>query len=80
VEALAHGLPVVGFESCSGIPELIVDGRNGVIASGMDDATSLADALLKASKTQFSTNIVKDSVKEFDFPNFVQKWEDSIGV
>jgi glycosyltransferase involved in cell wall biosynthesis len=79
-EALAHGLPVVGFESCSGIPELIVDGSNGVIASGMDDAASLANALLKASKTQFSTNIVKESVKKFDFPNFVQKWEDSFEV
>lgn len=79
-EALAHGLPVVGFESCSGIPELIIDGSNGVIASGMNDATSLANALLRASKTHFSIMTVKDSVKEFDFPNFVQKWEDSLDI
>jgi glycosyltransferase involved in cell wall biosynthesis len=44
-EALAHGLPAVGFEGCAGVPDLIESGRNGVLASGNDDAQALAAAL-----------------------------------
>jgi glycosyltransferase involved in cell wall biosynthesis len=44
-EALAHGLPSVGFEECSGVPDLIEAGRSGVLAKGMNDAETLAAAL-----------------------------------
>ncbi len=44
-EALAHGLPSVGFENCSGVPDLISDKKSGVLAPGMNDAKALAAAL-----------------------------------
>ncbi len=44
-EALAHGLPSVGFADCSGVPDLIADGQSGVLARRMNDATSLAEGL-----------------------------------
>jgi glycosyltransferase involved in cell wall biosynthesis len=44
-EAMAHGLPSVGFEDCPGVPDLIEDGRSGVLAKGMNDAETLAAAL-----------------------------------
>jgi glycosyltransferase involved in cell wall biosynthesis len=44
-EALAHGLPSVGFENCSGVPDLIAEGQSGVMALAMNDANSLAEAL-----------------------------------
>ncbi|MCP8882613.1 glycosyltransferase family 4 protein [Devosia sp. XJ19-1] len=46
-EALAHGLPSVGFENCSGVPDLIAAGQSGVLAPGMNDANALAEALAK---------------------------------
>jgi len=45
-EALAHGLPVVGFADCPGTNQLVHPGRNGVLAEGDHDrAASLAAAL-----------------------------------
>lgn len=44
-EALAHGLPSVGFEGCAGVSDLIVPGQTGELAAGNGDARTLADAL-----------------------------------
>ncbi len=46
-EALAHGLPAVGFQDCSGVPDLVEDGKSGALAAGMNDADSLAQALAR---------------------------------
>ena len=43
-EAMAHGLPVVGFAGCSGTNEIIIQNRNGLLAPEMTDR-SLADSL-----------------------------------
>jgi glycosyltransferase involved in cell wall biosynthesis len=44
-EALAHGLPAVGFAGCDGMPDLIEPGQNGALATGNGDSAALADAL-----------------------------------
>jgi glycosyltransferase involved in cell wall biosynthesis len=44
-EALAHGLPVVGFAACPGTNQLVRTGQNGILADGTDRAASLAAAL-----------------------------------
>src|SRR5262249_23212441 len=44
-EALAHGLPAVGFAGCDGVPDLIEPGQNGALATGNGDVVALADAL-----------------------------------
>jgi glycosyltransferase involved in cell wall biosynthesis len=44
-EALAHGLPVVGFAGCAGLNDLVAPERNGVLAPGNGDAEALAAAL-----------------------------------
>jgi len=44
-EALAHGLPAVGFAGCPGVNELIVHRSSGLLADGVDDANSLGAAL-----------------------------------
>ena len=44
-EALAHGLPAVGFADCPGVNNLIANGSNGLMASGIDDPQGLAHAL-----------------------------------
>ncbi|MFP4465197.1 MAG: glycosyltransferase family 4 protein [Alphaproteobacteria bacterium] len=44
-EALAHGLPAVGYEGCGGVRDLISHGENGVLAAGNGDVDSLSEAL-----------------------------------
>ena len=44
-EAMAHGLPVVGFADCAGINELIRPGENDLLAAGVFDADELAETL-----------------------------------
>lgn len=38
-EALAHGVPVVGFRNCSGLNSLVKDGVNGVLIDGNESST-----------------------------------------
>lgn len=44
-EAMAHGLPVVGFETCNGVNTQVVHGETGMLADGVDPVASLAGAL-----------------------------------
>lgn len=44
-EALAHGLPSVGYDDCGGVRDLIQHGRNGLLAAGNGNKHSLRDAL-----------------------------------
>jgi len=44
-EALAHGLPAVGFAGCAGVNVLIEHESNGLLAHGNGDDASLAEAL-----------------------------------
>jgi GalNAc-alpha-(1->4)-GalNAc-alpha-(1->3)-diNAcBac-PP-undecaprenol alpha-1,4-N-acetyl-D-galactosaminyltransferase len=44
-EAMAHGLPAIGFSACAGTNELIVDGVNGVLVEGGFDEVRLSEAM-----------------------------------
>ena len=46
-EAMAHGLPVIGFADCPGTNELIEDGANGLLVYGDDRVITFANALEK---------------------------------
>ncbi len=45
-EAMAHGLPAVGFADCAGVRQLIMHGKSGFLAEGNGSVESLAAALL----------------------------------
>ena len=47
-EALAHGLPAIGFADADGVAHLIDDGETGWLARGIDDPAALAEALDRA--------------------------------
>lgn len=47
-EAMAHGLPAVGFAGADGVAHLIDDGETGWLAKGVDDPAALAEALESA--------------------------------
>lgn len=43
-EAIAHGLPVIGFADCPGTNELIEDGKNGILVAVTNDGERVKDA------------------------------------
>ena len=47
-EAMAHGLPAVGFAAADGVAHLIEDGETGWLAKGVDDSDALAEVLDRA--------------------------------
>ena len=44
-EAMAHGLPAIGFSACAGVSQLIFNGENGLLAEGNGSVDTLAKAL-----------------------------------
>jgi GalNAc-alpha-(1->4)-GalNAc-alpha-(1->3)-diNAcBac-PP-undecaprenol alpha-1,4-N-acetyl-D-galactosaminyltransferase len=74
-EALAAGLPVVGFAECAGLPELIFQGKSGELAFGNEDSKSLSTALNIALKRNYSEEFIKDSVAGYSYINFISAWE-----
>jgi glycosyltransferase involved in cell wall biosynthesis len=79
-EALAHGLPVVGFADCPGTNELVRCGRNGLLASGgLDRAESMANALrvlMTDDQLRISlSSCSKDTLETFQLGPVVDRWE-----
>lgn len=78
-EALAHGLPAVGFADCAGTNELIVPGVNGTLAEGDTRAVALAGELAKL----MSSPALRDSmaraapatVAHYRVAKIVEQWE-----
>jgi glycosyltransferase involved in cell wall biosynthesis len=44
-EALAHGLPAIGYQGCAGVRDLITSGENGLLATGNGDVVALTECL-----------------------------------
>lgn len=76
-EALAAGLPVVGFAGCAGLPELVSQGENGELAVGREDSKSLSSALKIALESSYSEEFIKKSVAAYTYINFISAWESS---
>lgn len=78
-EALAHGLPAVGFADCPGTNELIESGINGILVSGDDRVEALAAGLETAmgdpQLRQRMSARGPDSVAEFSVEHIVDRWE-----
>jgi GalNAc-alpha-(1->4)-GalNAc-alpha-(1->3)-diNAcBac-PP-undecaprenol alpha-1,4-N-acetyl-D-galactosaminyltransferase len=73
-EALAHGLPVIAFKACSGMADLIIDGKNGLLAEGNDNVASLANAIHKASLRSWDPKLSIDSCMSFTVAQFTKQW------
>lgn len=74
-EALAAGLPVVGFAECAGLPELVIQGKSGELAFGMGNAKSLSIALKIALEGCYSEEFIMQSVAGYTYFNFIANWE-----
>jgi len=78
-EALAHGLPAIGFGDCAGTNELIIDGVNGVLIQGSDRQKALADALSKMisnrRKRQQLSRASPKSIERYSLDSVADQWE-----
>ena len=79
-EAMAHGVPVIGFADCPGTNELIVDGVNGLLVDLEDRVAGLADGLARLMGSQEERNRLGSAGPEraamFAPEKIVNRWEE----
>lgn len=82
-EALAHGLPAIGFADCAGTNELIVSGSNGLLVGSADRVSALAEGLEALMGSPEMRRRMADaapaSVTQFTPERVVDRWEQLIG-
>lgn len=78
-EALAFGLPGVGFAGCAGVNELIEDGVTGLLAPGNGGSASLAIALSSLMEDDHRRSIMGaaaiEAMKVYDPKKMMDLWE-----
>jgi glycosyltransferase involved in cell wall biosynthesis len=78
-EAMAHGLPVVGYAGCPGVNSLVEHGQDGLLAPGNGDVATLAEALRRlmgnpAERRDFGRNSQRIA-QRFDAAQIARQWE-----
>lgn len=82
-EAMACGLPVIGFADCEGTNEIVVDGQNGLLVDpGQDRADAFAAAMRQMieneSERKRMASRAPATVKAFRPEPIIDAWEDMI--
>ena len=83
-EAMAHGLPAVGYSGCDGVRDLIMHGENGLLAEGNGDTRSLREALDRlmadpAQRKRMGESAVK-SIQPFRPELIFSRWENLLNA
>lgn len=72
---MSIGLPVLGFENCSGVNELIKNGENGFLCKDEHDMTKNLEILInnpkKRSELGYNAHL---SMKQFSPENISKQW------
>ena len=79
LEALAHGLPVVGFDDCPGTNALVVSGENGILVSGASERVgNLARGLFSLmNDSDARTDLVDEDILvdgKYSLQNVIEQW------
>ena len=79
-EALSAGLPVVGFEDCSGLNRLVRDGENGILVPAAGDRTqnfanALAGLMRDGNRSRALGTAGPASMAEYDPERVIDRWE-----
>lgn len=78
-EALAHGLPSIGFGECAGVNELIIDQENGCLVPGGWSADRLATSLsrlmqMRELRAEMGLHAI-ESVRKYEPNGIYARWE-----
>ncbi|MCL4677395.1 MAG: glycosyltransferase family 4 protein [Alphaproteobacteria bacterium] len=78
-EAMAHGLPVIGYTNCPGTNEIIKDGINGFLIDPKDRVSSLEAALIALIKNEKIRRKLgeggRESLRTYTLENVTTLWE-----
>ncbi len=78
-EALAHGLPAVGYQDCGGVRDLIEHGKNGWLAEGNGYleplVSSLKEAMAGHEKRKAMGKEAIESVEKYQPEKIYDRWE-----
>jgi glycosyltransferase involved in cell wall biosynthesis len=81
-EAMAFGLPCVGYRDCSGVNQLIEDGLTGLLAGGMNNADSLAEILITLMRDENRRleigKSASEKIKKYSPEVVFNQWDDLI--
>lgn len=79
-EAMAHGLPAIGFADCAGTNELIHDGVNGILVTGADRPKTLSDAMSRLMSSDEQRRRIgaaaRESLARHSIGRIAGYWED----
>lgn len=77
-EAMAHGLPVLGFKSCPGTNELIINNKNGLLVDGQNRTEIFSQGIRKLISNDTLRERLgacgPESMKRFHPEGIVEKW------
>mgnify|MGYP000887433447 CR=1 FL=1 len=76
LEAMSYGVPIIGFEECRAMKELIIDGYNGWIVK-KDLGSVIEKAMQFDDIIQMRKNCIKES-KKYDINNIIKRIIDVI--
>jgi len=83
-EALAYGLPVVGFADCPGTNELIKQDQNGILVQGVQRSAVLSNGIRRLIKSpelrQRLGDAGPESVADFSRERICTKWEELLEI
>lgn len=82
-EAMLYALPVIGYADCPGTNELIIDHHNGLLLSGPDRVSAMANALQTLMKSPelrytYGQNACKSIANTFHPETVAVTWESLI--
>ncbi|MDP2521863.1 glycosyltransferase [Neptunomonas phycophila] len=79
LEAMAHGLPIIGFAACAGVNEQVIDGVNGYLLKDISEIElgKSIDCLIKdkVKLKEFGINSLQRYKKEYANTPVFEQWE-----
>lgn len=75
-EAMSVGLPCIGFKSCSGVNEIIIENENGFLAKDVQEMKKFMDTLMSDRKLRkkLGENAHR-SIIRYDEKEVLKKWD-----
>ena len=81
-EAMAFGVPCIGFRNCPGISEIVLHNQNGLLADGIDNPVSLSVQMRYLAENETKRNALGQHahlfVQKFSIESIAKQWKELI--
>ncbi|AAW84644.1 glycosyltransferase [Aliivibrio fischeri ES114] len=75
-EAMSLGLPCIGFQSCSGVNELLINNYNGFLVKGVEEFALQLEVLMKSKERRsLMGSKARDSIECYSKESIYKKWK-----